>query len=114
MYNTTLEIISTIIIFSTIIPLTLFVYFFSRSRWEATEEGRTIMLQTISWIALVIFLFVSKFFGSFIGRIEIGIFIYTFITFLFWKFLFNLRRIQKQSKETKTAPITIIKEKAND
>lgn len=108
--QTMLNQVASIIAYSSIIPISLFIYFYGTraikgSRWKrkgsrvwlSTQIGRTLMFQMFAWLAYLIFIACSLLYPNWeFGRDTTRFVIYVSLAILFWEFFIALRKLQKQ------------------
>lgn len=86
-----------IVILSALVPLVLFVVYYSRqSPWTLTDEGKNLMLQKVVLIALILVVIASLFLGDYPGRWLVRLTIYGAIVYVMWLDFFQLRRVQRE------------------
>jgi hypothetical protein len=100
------------VVLSGALPLAAFIYFYSTephgprwwqrhysTLWRSTPIGVTLMYQKIAMLTLILLVAASMFLGDYPGRDFIRVIVYVAVVSLFWRVLFTLRRIQKQSEK---------------
>lgn len=108
-----MDLITTIIITSLIIPLLAFAYSYDKGSalfkprkykfgqgvWRKSSEGRTIMAQKLSLTALVALIAVMRIFGEFDGSEILRLLTYTSVGVVFWGMFVILQNVYKEDEE---------------
>lgn len=104
-----IEIITNILMASALFPVGYFIYRYLRySAWNATNEGKIILIQNIAFLGFLVFVVASIFVPDFPFRDWVRLFIYLYIGGTFWAMLVALLSIQKQfpmAKKSKTKKV---------
>ena len=103
-----LEAMANVIAATSIIPLTLFVFFYGTKKvygrpgrvytdsWRSTDIGRVLMYQKIAWVVFIGFVVVNLFTEDYVLQEPLRVLIYTALVVLFWRVFFILRKLQKE------------------